>query len=151
RERLHAEAVAITAELVDSDSTNTGDPSTIGAVETRPCHRIAKPLAEAGSASERKGAVQGRGSLLARVEGADPDAGGLVVHGHVDVVPAVPEDWTVPPFSGEIRDGWLYGRGTVDMKNMLGMMLAVIRHHRREGITPRRPLLLAFFADEEAA
>lgn len=151
RERLHAEAVAITAELVAIDSTNTGDPATIGDGETRVCHRIAELLDEVGIASELVESVPGRGSLFARVEGSDPDAGGLVVHGHVDVVPAVPEDWTVPPFSGEIRDGWLYGRGTVDMKNMLGMMLAVIRHHRREGITPRRPLLLAFFADEEAA
>lgn len=151
RERLHAEAVSITAELVAIDSTNTGDPETIGDGETRVCHRIAELLDEVGIASELVESVLGRGSLFARVEGSQPDAGGLVVHGHVDVVPAVAEDWTVPPFAGEIRDGWLYGRGTVDMKNMLGMVLAVIRHYRREGIVPRRPLLLAFFADEEAA
>lgn len=151
RERLHAEAVAITADLVSIDSTNTGDPDTIGDGETRVCRRIADYLAEVGIDSELVESVPGRGSLFARVDGSDPEAGGLVVHGHVDVVPAVAEDWTVPPFSGEIRDGWLYGRGTVDMKNMIGMMLAVVRHHRREGIVPRRPLLLAFFADEEAA
>lgn len=151
RERLHAEAVAITAELVAIDSTNTGDPATIGDGETRVCQRIAELLDEVGIASELVESTPGRGSLFARVEGSDPDAGGLVVHGHVDVVPAMAEDWSVPPFSGEIHDGWLYGRGTVDMKNMLGMMLAVVRHHRREGIIPRRPLLLAFFADEEAA
>jgi len=151
RARLHAEAVAITAELVAIDSTNTGDPATIGDGETRVCLRIAELLDEVGIASELVESVPGRGSLFARIEGADPAAGGLVVHGHVDVVPAVAEDWSVPPFAGEIRDGWLYGRGTVDMKDMLGMVLAVVRHHRREGIVPRRPLLLAFFADEEAA
>ena len=151
RERLHAEAVAITADLVSIDSTNTGEAATIGDGETRVCRRIAEYLDEVGIGSELVESVPGRGSLFARVGGSDPDAGGLVVHGHVDVVPAVAEDWTVPPFAGEIRDGWLYGRGTVDMKNMLGMTLAVIRHYRREGIVPRRTLLLAFFADEEAA
>ena len=151
RERMRAEAVSITADLVAIDSTNTGDPSTIGDGETRVCRRIAEYLSEVGIDSALVESVPGRGSLFARLEGADPQAGGLVVHGHVDVVPAVAEDWSVPPFAGEIRDGWLYGRGTVDMKNMIGMMLAVVRHYRREGIVPRRPLLLAFFADEEAA
>lgn len=151
REKLHAEAVSITADLVAIDSTNTGDSATIGDGETQVCRRIAELLDEVGIPSELVESVPGRGSLFARVEGSEPNAGGLVVHGHVDVVPAVAEDWTVPPFAGEIRDGWLYGRGTVDMKNMLGMILAVIRHYRREGIVPRRPLLLAFFADEEAA
>lgn len=151
RELLHAEVVSITADLVSIDSTNTGDPATIGDGETRVCRRIAEYLDEVGIPSELVESVPGRGSLFARVDGSDPGAGGLVVHGHVDVVPAVAEDWTVPPFAGEIRDGWLYGRGTVDMKNMIGMMLAVVRHYRREGIVPRRSLLLAFFADEEAA
>ncbi|MET3860300.1 acetylornithine deacetylase/succinyl-diaminopimelate desuccinylase-like protein [Dietzia sp. 2505] len=151
RELLYSEAVSITADLVSIDSTNTGDAATIGDGETRVCRRIAEYLDEVGIPSELVESVPGRGSLFARVEGSDPAAGGLVVHGHVDVVPAVAEDWTVPPFAGEIRDGWLYGRGTVDMKNMIGMMLAVVRHYRREGIVPRRPLLLAFFADEEAA
>ena len=105
RERMHAEAVAITADLVSIDSTNTGDPATIGDGETRVCRRIAEYLDEVGISSELVESVPGRGSLFARVEGADPDAGGLVVHGHVDVVPAVAEDWTVPPFAGEIRDG----------------------------------------------
>ena len=116
RERLHSEAVAITADLVAIDSTNTGDAATIADGETRVCRRIAEYLDEVGISSELVESVPGRGSLFARVEGSDPDAGGLVVHGHVDVVPAVAEDWTVPPFAGEIRDGWLYGRGTVDMK-----------------------------------
>ena len=151
RERMRAEAVSITADLVAIDSTNTGDPATIGDGETRVCLRIAEYLREVGIDSELVESVPGRGSLFARMEGEDPHAGGLVVHGHVDVVPAVAEDWSVPPFAGEIRDGWLYGRGTVDMKNMIGMILAVVRHYRREGIVPRRSLLLAFFADEEAA
>lgn len=151
REALHEEAVLITAELLRIDSTNTGDPDTIGDGETRVCRRIAELLAEVGVESELVESVPGRGSLFARLEGSDPSAGGLVVHGHVDVVPAVADDWTVPPFSGEIRDGWLYGRGAVDMKDMLGMVLAVVRHHRRAGVVTRRPVLLAFFADEEAA
>ena len=148
---LQREAVSITADLIRIDSTNTGDSATIGDGETRVCHRIAELLAEVGIESELVESEPGRGSLFARVPGAESDVGGLVVHGHVDVVPAVASDWTVHPFSGEIHDGYLYGRGAVDMKNMIGMMLAVVRHYARNSIRPRRPLLLAFFADEEAA
>lgn len=146
-----AEAVEITADLIRIDSTNTGNLDTIGDGETKVCHRIAEYLSEVGIDSELVESVPGRGSLVARVEGQNPDEGALVVHGHVDVVPAAAEDWSVPPFSGEIHDGWLYGRGAVDMKDMLGMILASVRAMRRAGISPRRPLILAFFADEEHA
>lgn len=148
---MRAEAVQITAELIRIESVNTGDPATIGDGETRVCRRIAELLDEVGLDSELVESDPGRGSLFARFEGADADAGALVVHGHVDVVPAAAADWSVPPFSGEIRDGWLYGRGAVDMKNMLGMTLAAVRAMRRAGIVPRRTVILAFFADEEHA
>lgn len=146
-----AEAVDITADLLRIDSTNTGNLDTIGDGETRVCRRIAEYLDDVGISSELVESVPGRGSLVARVEGAEPEAGALVVHGHVDVVPAAADDWSVPPFSGEIHDGWLYGRGAVDMKDMLGMILASVRAMRRADIKPRRPLILAFFADEEHA
>ncbi|MBC3841796.1 M20/M25/M40 family metallo-hydrolase [Streptacidiphilus sp. 4-A2] len=73
----------------------------------------------------------------------------LLVHGHLDVVPAQAEDWSVPPFSGEIRDGVVWGRGAVDMKGMDAMMLAVVRAWSREGRGPRRDVVLCFTADEE--
>lgn len=148
---MRAEAVEITAELIRIESVNTGDSATIGDGETRVCRRIAELFDEVGLDSELVESDPGRGSLFARFEGSDPEAGALVVHGHVDVVPAEAADWSVPPFSGEIRDGWLYGRGAVDMKDMLGMTLAAVRAMRRADIVPRRTLILAFFADEEHA
>lgn len=71
-----------------------------------------------------------------------------MIHGHLDVVPAEPADWSVHPFSGAIEDGYV-GRGAVDMKDMVGMMIAVARHFKRAGIVPPRDLVFAFVSDEE--
>lgn len=87
---------------------------------------------------------------MARFEGSDPSADALLLHGHLDVVPADPADWSVHPFGGEVRDGLVWGRGAVDMKNMDAMTLAVVRRMVREGRRPRRDVVLAFVADEEA-
>src|SRR6185437_5915407 len=75
---------------------------------------------------------------------------GLAVHGHLDVVPANAADWSVDPFAAEERDGCIWGRGAVDMKDMDAMILANLRHLARTGTTPPRDLVFAFFADEEA-
>lgn len=85
-----------------------------------------------------------------RLPGADSARGALMVHGHLDVVPAEASDWSVHPFSGAVEDGYVWGRGAIDMKNMVGMMLAVARHLKRAGIVPPRDLVFAFVADEEA-
>ena len=87
--------------------------------------------------------------MIARVAGSDPSAGALLVHGHLDVVPADPAAWSVHPFSGEVRDGVLWGRGAVDMKNAVAVMIAVVRELARSGRRPVRDLVLAFTADEE--
>ncbi len=79
----------------------------------------------------------------------DRSAPGLLVHGHLDVVPAVAADWSCDPFGGEIRDGAVWGRGAVDMKDMDAMMLAVARSFARTGVVPPRDIVLAFVADEE--
>ena len=81
---------------------------------------------------------------------ADPTRGALLIHGHLDVVPAEAADWSVHPFSGAVSDGYVWGRGAVDMKDMCGMMLAVARHFKRAGIVPPRDLVFAFVADEES-
>ena len=73
-----------------------------------------------------------------------------MLHGHLDVVPANAADWQVDPFSGELRDGCVWGRGAVDMKDMDAMILATVRHLARTGTRPSRDLVVAFFADEEA-
>ena len=72
------------------------------------------------------------------------------MHGHLDVVPAEAADWSVHPFSGAVEDGYVWGRGAVDMKDMVGMMIAVARQFKRDGIVPPRDLVFAFIADEEA-
>ncbi|MEJ3657201.1 M20/M25/M40 family metallo-hydrolase [Actinomycetes bacterium KLBMP 9759] len=90
-----------------------------------------------------------RTNVVARIPGQDPSLGALLVHGHLDVVPAAPADWSVPPFAGEIRDGYVWGRGAVDMKDMCACVLSVVGSWRRRGVAPRRDIVLAFVADEE--
>lgn len=142
------EVVRFTAELIRIDTTNHGggDGNERGAAEY-----AAARLDEAGIGARILEKAPNRSNVVARIEGADPDAPGLLVHGHLDVVPAEAADWSVPPFSGEIRDGMLWGRGALDMKSMIAMMLAAARSWARDGIKPRRPIVLAFTADEEAS
>ncbi|WP_182353475.1 M20/M25/M40 family metallo-hydrolase [Flaviflexus huanghaiensis] len=92
----------------------------------------------------------GRANVILRVPGTDPELPALVVHGHLDVVPAVAADWTVDPFAGVMKDGYLWGRGAVDMKNMDAMMLTVLADMKERNWRPKRDLIVAFFADEEA-
>ena len=92
----------------------------------------------------------GRANVFARLPGADPGRGALLIHGHLDVVPAEPADWSVHPFSGAVEGGYVWGRGAVDMKNMVGMMIAVACHFKVSGTVPPRDLVFAFVADEEA-
>jgi acetylornithine deacetylase/succinyl-diaminopimelate desuccinylase-like protein len=91
-----------------------------------------------------------RGTIILRVEGSDSSRPALVVHGHLDVVPAVAADWQVDPFGAEIRDGCVWGRGAVDMKDMDAMILTLLLDMKRSGWRPSRDLIVAFFADEEA-
>jgi acetylornithine deacetylase/succinyl-diaminopimelate desuccinylase-like protein len=113
-------------------------------------------LTDVGLDPELVESEPGRASVVVRIEGADgPDAPGgrrdaLLLHGHLDVVPAHAPDWQVDPFSGEERDGCLWGRGAVDMKGMDAMLLATVRELVRSGARPPRDLVVAFFADEEA-
>jgi acetylornithine deacetylase/succinyl-diaminopimelate desuccinylase-like protein len=147
---LEDEALLFVQELIRIDTVNTGVLATIGDGETRAAQYVQERLAEAGIASELVESRPGRGSLIMRIPGRDRDAGALLVHAHLDVVPVDEKDWTHPPFGADIEDGFLYGRGAVDMKNYAGTILAVARHFAREGIVPRRDLVFAFLADEES-
>jgi len=111
---------------------------------------VVKQLTEVGIESKIYEAAPGRCSVIARIKGSNPDRPGLVVHGHLDVVPANAADWSVDPFSAEMKDGFIWGRGAVDMKNMDAMILATVRSWARSGYVPERDIVLAFFADEEA-
>jgi acetylornithine deacetylase/succinyl-diaminopimelate desuccinylase-like protein len=143
------EVVDIVSRLIRFDTTNTGDPDTTkGEAE---CARwVAEQLEEVGYQVEYvESGAPGRGNVFARLAGADSSRGALLIHGHLDVVPAEAADWSVHPFSGAIEDGYVWGRGAVDMKDMLGMMIVVARRFRRAGIVPPRDLVFAFVADEE--
>jgi acetylornithine deacetylase/succinyl-diaminopimelate desuccinylase-like protein len=111
---------------------------------------VVKQLTEVGIESKIYEAAPGRCNVIARIKGSNPDRPGLVVHGHLDVVPANAADWSVDPFSAEMKDGFIWGRGAVDMKNMDAMILATVRSWARSGYVPERDIVLAFFADEEA-
>jgi acetylornithine deacetylase/succinyl-diaminopimelate desuccinylase-like protein len=141
-----AEAARFAADLIRIDTTNRGG----GDGRERPAAEyVAARLAEAGVEPVLLESAPGRANVVARVAGREPGAPALLAHGHLDVVPADPASWTVPPFSGEIRDGVLWGRGAVDMKNADAVLLAVVSQWAREGVRPRRDVVLAFTADEE--
>ncbi|MGX1679505.1 M20/M25/M40 family metallo-hydrolase [Streptomyces althioticus] len=140
------EVVTFTSDLIRMDTTNRGG----GDCQERPAAEYAAArLAEAGLEPVMLERTPGRTNVVARLEGTDPSADALLVHGHLDVVPAEPAHWSVHPFSGEIRDGVVWGRGAVDMKNMDAMILSVVRSWAREGVRPRRDVVIAFTADEE--
>ncbi|MFI5874524.1 M20/M25/M40 family metallo-hydrolase [Streptomyces sp. NPDC051445] len=142
------EVVRFTSDLIRIDTTNRGG----GDCRERPAAEYAAALlAEAGIEPTLLERTPGRTNVVARIEGTDPGADALLVHGHLDVVPAEAADWSVHPFSGEVRDGVVWGRGAVDMKNMDAMILAVLRGWARQGVRPRRDLVIAFTADEEAS
>ncbi|MGN6132683.1 MAG: M20/M25/M40 family metallo-hydrolase [Nocardioidaceae bacterium] len=144
-----AEVVDICRDLIRMDTTNYGDGS--GPGERKAAEHVAALLGEVGIEAELFEGAPGRTNVVARWGGAagttrDP----LLVHGHLDVVPANADDWRVDPFSGEIQDGYLWGRGAVDMKDFDAMVLSVVRARARAGAEPERPVVLCFTADEEA-
>ncbi|MGI8590681.1 MAG: M20/M25/M40 family metallo-hydrolase, partial [Nakamurella sp.] len=144
------EVVQLCSELIRFESVNTGDPDTIGNGEAQAARYIQQKLEEVGYETFYVESVPGRGNVVCRLEGADRTRGSLLIHGHVDVVPAQAQEWTVDPFSGAVQDGFVWGRGAVDMKDMLAMMVAVAREFKRSGDVPPRDLIFAFVSDEEA-
>jgi acetylornithine deacetylase/succinyl-diaminopimelate desuccinylase-like protein len=143
-----AEVVELTSELLRFESVNRGggDGDERGAAEY-----VAAKLAEVGIEPTVLESEPKRTSVVARIEGEDRSRPALLIHGHLDVVPAEAADWAVHPFSGEIADdGNIWGRGAVDMKHMDAMTLAVMRERMRSGRKPPRDIVLAFLADEEA-
>ncbi|GHH18699.1 M20/M25/M40 family metallo-hydrolase [Streptomyces lanatus] len=142
------EVVDLCRELIRIDTSNYGDHS--GPGERAAAEYVAEKLAEVGLEPKIFESHPGRASTVARIEGEDPSRPALLIHGHTDVVPANADDWTHHPFSGEVADGCVWGRGAVDMKDMDAMTLAVVRDRLRSGRRPPRDIVLAFLADEEA-
>ncbi len=142
------EVAGLASDLIRIDTTNTGDDSGHG--ERMAAEHVARLLAEVGLEPVLLESRPKRASVVARIEGEDRSRPGLLIHGHLDVVPADADDWRVHPLSGEVEGGCVWGRGAVDMKDMDAMMLAVVRQRLREGRKPPRDIVLAFLADEEA-
>ena len=142
------EVVQICQDLIRIDTSNFGDGS--GPGEAEAAAYVVQSLREVGLEPQTFESDPGRVSVVVRIPGADRERGALCIHGHLDVVPANAADWSVDPFSGELRDGCVWGRGAVDMKDMDAMILACVRDLARTGTVPPRDLVIVFFADEEA-
>ena len=142
------EVAGLASDLIRIDTTNYGDDS--GPGERVAAEHVAGLLAEVGLEPALLESRQNRASVVTRIEGTDSSRPALLIHGHLDVVPADAGDWRVHPLSGEVSGGCVWGRGAVDMKDMDAMMLAVVRQRLREGRRPPRDIVLAFVADEEA-
>ncbi|MDR3359260.1 MAG: M20/M25/M40 family metallo-hydrolase, partial [Bifidobacteriaceae bacterium] len=145
---LADDAVQIARDLIRFDTTNTGDEDSKG--ERSASEYVVGLLQDLGYEPTYVESAPRRGNVVARIEGADPSRPALLLHGHLDVVPADASEWRADPFGGEVEDGVLWGRGAVDMKDMDAMMLAVVKDWGRRGAKPPRDIVLAFFADEEA-
>src|SRR4051812_29598283 len=147
-----AEVVDLCRELNRIDTSNYGDED--GPGERKPAEHVATLLDEVGIEARLYESEPGRTSVVAQWGGGSSGSAssgeGLLLHGHLDVVPAAAEDWEVHPFSGELRDGYVWGRGAVDMKDFDAMLLSVVRARQRAGRVPERPITLCFTADEEA-
>ena len=142
-----SETASIARDLIRFDTSNRGEGD--ANPESDAAAYVSRYLEHLGLAPVTIESAPGRASVIARVAGADASLPALVLHGHLDVVPADPANWSVDPFAGVVKDGMLWGRGAVDMKDMCAMMLTAVAELLRAGEQPRREVILAFFADEE--
>ena len=147
RQELEEDVVKLCQELIQIPSVNYGEGK---GDEKAAAEYVVAKMKEVGIESKIYESAPNRCSVVARIEGRDKSKPGLVVNGHLDVVPANAADWSVDPFSGAIKDGCIWGRGAVDMKNMDAMILAVIRLWAKHNYQPERTIVIVFFADEEA-
>ncbi len=146
---ITSEVVEIVRDLIRIDTSNYGDDS--GPGEALAAEYVEAKLKEVGIDAHRYETTSAkRQGVNARIPGKNPDRPALLLHGHLDVVPAQAKDWTFDPFSAEIHDGMIWGRGAVDMKDGDGILLAMVRSWARNGVMPDRDIILDFLPDEEA-
>lgn len=142
------EVVELCRDLIRIPSVNDGTGR--GPGEREAAEYVAAKLEEVGLEAQLFESAPNRTSVVARMEGVDTSRPALLIHGHLDVVPAEPKEWTYDPFAAEVADGCIWGRGAVDMKDMDAMVLSMVRDRMRTGRKPPRDVVLAFVADEEA-
>ncbi|PZU39824.1 MAG: hypothetical protein DI573_05925 [Microbacterium sp.] len=141
------EVARIARDLIRIDTQNWGGGRASG--EREAAEYVGAYLESLGLITHYFEPISRRTNVTARVPGKNPDRPALILHGHLDVVPAPAEGWSVDPFEGLVRDGMLWGRGAVDMKDMDAMILTSVAELLRAGEQPDRDLILTFFADEE--
>ena len=134
--------------LIRNACVNDGTRESGG--ETRSVDLLSSYLEGSGAEMQRYEPTAGRASLVARIEGSDPEAPSLLLMGHTDVVPVNPDRWQRDPFGGELVDGVVWGRGAVDMLNETSSMAVAFRRLANEGFKPKGTLAYLAVADEEA-
>jgi acetylornithine deacetylase/succinyl-diaminopimelate desuccinylase-like protein len=134
----------ICSDLIRFDTTNPGSAER-GAAEY-----VATLLSDWGLEPVLLESASQRSNVVVRIPGTDSGAPALLVQGHLDTVPADDSEWSKHPHSGEVADGFVWGRGAVDMKNALAMTLSAVGGMLADGRRPPRDVVLAFVADEEA-
>lgn len=141
-------AAELCARLIRFDTSNYGDGRSAG--EHDIASWIHSALKHAGYAAQIVGPEPARASVVLRVPGEDRTLPALLVHAHTDVVPVEPSQWSVPAFAGHIADGYVWGRGATDMKDMVASVLRTLLNWAENDIRPQRDIVVAFVADEES-
>jgi acetylornithine deacetylase/succinyl-diaminopimelate desuccinylase-like protein len=143
-----AAATDLLRDLIRNQCVNDGRVES--GQESKSVELLSGYLEGAGLDLERYEPQPGRSSLVARIEGSDPQAPSLLLMGHTDVVPVNPDGWSRDPFGAEIVDGFIWGRGAVDMLNETATMALAFRRLADSGFKPRGTLTYLAVADEEA-
>ncbi len=151
--KLTGETTELLQAMIRNECVNDG--SVESGEETRNADLLQTFLEGTGLQIERYEPLPGRGSIVARIEGSDPEAPSLCLMGHTDVVPVSPEGWSNDPFGGELirnEQGHdeVWGRGAIDMLNLTSSMAVAFRHLARTGFRPQGDLIYFGVADEEA-
>jgi acetylornithine deacetylase/succinyl-diaminopimelate desuccinylase-like protein len=140
--------VELLQSLIRNRCVNDGTPDS--GEETRSADLLVTYLEGSGLEVERFTSRPGRDSMVARIEGSDPEAPSLCFMAHTDVVPVNEDGWTHDPFAGEVIDGEVWGRGAIDMLNLTSSMAVAFRQLASEGFRPAGDLIYFGVADEEA-
>src|SRR3954469_7334405 len=147
-ESMHEEVVRVARDLIRLDTTTAREPG-LGN-ETLCAEYLQDYLRSNGVEAELVAREPHRANLVARIRGSETGAESLAFVGHTDVVPCDPRDWTHPPFDAVVDDdGWLWGRGAIDMKNEVAARAVAMAELARAGFRPRGDLWLIAVADEE--
>lgn len=141
------ETLALLQRLLRLQTVNAPDRNPN---ETDAASLIADLLRAEGLEPQVIESAPGRGNVICRLRGDGSGGDPVLLSGHLDVVPAEPERWRRDPFAGEVHDGWMWGRGAVDMKHMVAMEVMTLVALHRAGVPLKRDLIVAGVADEEA-